>query len=567
MSIIGTVFLTSCAGSRAGDFTSAQTGGPGDQHSLVMIARGEPGTLSPIELSRSSGPRFISIPRLFNAGLVVLDGQELPRPYLAQQVPELQSDSWRILGDGRMETTYGLRQNLAWHDGSPLVADDFVFGWRVFLGADLSQGQSNALSEIEEVVAIDQRTVQIRWRKLVPRAGSLEAKDLLPLPRHRMQSTFQSERLDAFSRQPFWSSDYVGLGPYRLSSWSPGRFLTATAFEGHAHGRPKIPQIRVQFASDFDTVLSALLSGEAQASIDDALRFTQASVLKREWVGRGAGTLVLIPNQWRHVEIQHRSDYANPRSILDLRVRRALALTMDKDALNVALFEAGATVADSFVPPTVDYSRVVGAAVVKYPYDPRRAERLMNEAGYSRGSDGTYAHPSEGRFAGELRANATPQGELEVEYMAEAWRREGFDFHDTTLPPAQTRMGEIRSTFPTLYSVGTSLGNDPLGTFTSTRISGPGNRWVGTNRGGWVNREYDGLYNAFSGTLDRIERITEIAEMARLVTHQVAAISLYFNPAIAAYAATVQGPQTVSPGSDPAWNIQQWEWSGPTAKN
>lgn len=563
---LGTLILTSCSGARPFGSSEPTLGSAAESGALVLVARGEPDTLASIELVRSSGPRFMSIPRLFNAGLVLLDGQELPRPYLAQQVPQLQSDSWRVLGDGRMETTYVLRPNLTWHDGSSLGAEDFVFGWQVYQAADRTQLTPSAISEMEEVTALDQRTVKIRWRGLFPRAGSLEAKDFLPLPHQRLQAAFHSQGSAALARAPFWSRAYVGLGPYRLTAWEPGSYLTASAFEAHAYGRPKVAQIKVLFTSDFDAVLGSLLSGEAQVTIDDALRFTQATALKREWSVRGGGTVLSIPNQWRHVEVQHRADYASPRTILDLRVRRALALSLDKDALNAGLFDGEAILSDSFVPPTVDYYRTVDAATVKYAFDPRRAGRLMNEAGYTRGPDGVFAHPIEGRFSGELRVNATQRGEAEVGLLAEAWHREGFDLRENTLPPAQTRMGEIRSTFPTLYSVGTSLGTDALSSFLSTRVAGPANRWVGTNRGGWSSREYDGLFDAFSTTLDRTERATDVAEMARLVTHSVAAISLYFNPAITAYATSLQGPHTVSPATDPMWNIYQWEYSGPPSR-
>src|SRR5207247_8512441 len=68
---------------------------------------------------------------IFNATLVMADERGQPMPYLAEALPQLNSDTWNILPDGTMETVYRLRPNLTWHDGQPLTADDFTFSWQV----------------------------------------------------------------------------------------------------------------------------------------------------------------------------------------------------------------------------------------------------------------------------------------------------------------------------------------------------------------------------------------------------------------------------------------------------
>src|SRR5436309_1930901 len=77
-----------------------------------------------------------TIKAMFDASLAVLDDKALPRPRLAETLPQLNTDSWRLLPEGRMETTWGLKPNLAWHDGMPLTADDFVFGWNLYRTAE-----------------------------------------------------------------------------------------------------------------------------------------------------------------------------------------------------------------------------------------------------------------------------------------------------------------------------------------------------------------------------------------------------------------------------------------------
>src|SRR5438067_707306 len=102
---------------------------PQPSKTLVLMTRNEPDYLAAIGLVQSSsgGGSTGGRRRLFNAGLTLLDGDARPLPYLAESLPQLNSDSWRVFPDGRMETAYRLRPNLVWHDGAPLTADDFVF--------------------------------------------------------------------------------------------------------------------------------------------------------------------------------------------------------------------------------------------------------------------------------------------------------------------------------------------------------------------------------------------------------------------------------------------------------
>src|SRR5579864_7881532 len=70
--------------------------------------------------------------RIFNAGLALADASGEFHPYLAESIPQLNTGSWQVFPDGRMETTWKLRPGLTWQDGHPLTADDFVFAFQVY---------------------------------------------------------------------------------------------------------------------------------------------------------------------------------------------------------------------------------------------------------------------------------------------------------------------------------------------------------------------------------------------------------------------------------------------------
>ncbi len=563
------VFVVGCGAgtpriNQAGESRTDGGRGADQSRTLVMTTRAEPDTIAAKEVMSVTGLSFDATPRIFNAGLALLDAREAPLPYLVEAHPQLSTDTWRVFADGRMETTYRLRPNLRWHDGAALSAHDFAFAWRVYSNPELGQAATPPIGQMEDVVAVDDRTVVIRWRSSYPNADALEADDFQPLPRHILGDAYQPEQIENFGRLLFWTTEYVGLGPYRLDRWQPGAFLEAVAFDGHAWGRPKIDRVRILFISDFNTVLANMLAGEAHITVDDSIRFQQGAILRREWAPRNAGFVLTTPDQWRRSEPQHRPEFANPRAILDVRMRKALAHTIDKQALNEGMFEGEAILADTFVAPNVPFYAELDRVITKYPYDPRRAEQLMAEAGFTRGADGIYAHPTEGRFSGELKVNASDQSVREMAIIASGWREAGFQFREVPVPQAQSRLGEVRGSFPTLYTGGGGVASTVIegsaGSFISSRIATPENRWVGGNRSGWSNTEYDRLFDAYNSTLDRSQRNQHMIRMAQLFTEDAAALSLFFNPGIVAHVAALHGPMPFAPAADVAWNIHEWEW-------
>ena len=526
-----------------------------------MVGQVEPPTVSSKVLQTTGGLAIGATQRLFNATLTTADKVGLPQPYLVESIPQLNTDAWVVFPDGRMETTYRIKPGLTWHDGAPLTAEDVVFTWRLLTKQEIGEATGRPQAFMEEAVARDPHTVAIRWRRAYRDAAELDTS-FPPFPRHLLEQTLDTQP-ETLSSRPFWTSEYVGLGPFRVERWEPGSFIEATAFDGHVWGRPKIDRIRIIFAPDPNAALAGLLAGDSHVSLDDALRWEQGLILKREWAPRNGGTVLSFPDQWRRNEVQFRPEYAVPAAILDVRVRKALSHTLDKQALNELNFqgEGASILADSVIPPTIDYYPLVDAAVVKYPFDPRRAETLMAEAGIPRDNQGFYASPTEGRLTWEIKTNAAAQSESEVALLADSWRRVGFDFRVAINPPPLSRDGQVRSTFPTLFGGGGTVGDDALARFTTSEMPSAANRWIGQNRGGFSNAEFDRFAEAFNTGLNRGERGRLVAELVKTFTDQVGAMSLYFNPGIVAHVSALRGPEVSAPGSSRTWNVHLWAWA------
>jgi peptide/nickel transport system substrate-binding protein len=559
------VVLTACApnsgsGQPAIDSRRRAPGGEGrSSRTLNSVIRVEPASLASKPLV-ATGISVAHVVRLFNAELDLQDGQERALPYLAEALPQLNTESWRVLPDGRMETSYTLREGTVWHDGAPLTAEDFVFGFRVFKTPELGQASTTPIRQIEEVSALDDRRLVIHWNSLFPDAAAL-GKDFHALPRHILAQSFETMDAPAFGNHPYWTNEFVGLGPYKLDRWEPGAFIQAAAFDRHVLGKPKIDRVVVRFIADENTVLSNLLAGEVQFATDRTVRFEQAQVLKREW-GTTGGTPILSPVQPRSSVVQMKPEYANPAAILDVRVRRALAHAISRDALNEGLFNGEGVMSDTLISSRAPYYAELERTIAHYPYDPRRSEQLMNEAGFTKDRDGFFARAGE-RFIPTVRQDAGVQTERELGILMDTWRGAGFDIQAQVMSSTQLRDIEYRSTFPTLIGNATNAAvqnaERSLQNWTTAQAGNPANRWRGNNYGGWSNGEYDALWEAYNTTLDRAERNRQMIQMARVVSEQLPLYNLFWNFNVTAHSATLRGPDPNAIDVLVNWNVHEWE--------
>ncbi|MPZ13848.1 MAG: hypothetical protein GEU73_05400 [Chloroflexi bacterium] len=535
------MILTACApvgggvGPR-GDAPAQAPPNPDENRTLVFATRHEPVYIAKRGL-QSTAPGSTG-PALFDAGLTQTAGQGTPTELqLAEAFPELNTDTWKVLPDGKMETVWRLRPNLTWHDGTPLIAEDFAFGYQVyrlpqFDGARLAGGF------IEDVTAPDARTVVIHFKSPYPTAT--EDDGTVPaLPRHILASSFEQLDSDAFAALPHWSSEFIGLGPYRLDAWEPGAFIESVAFPEYVFGKPKIGQLKLIWVGDVNTLVASVLAGGIQYLDSTLLEFEQALVLKRGWVSDGQGTLAYNPTKIRYVQIQYKEEYASPVAIQDLRVRQALAHAIDKQALIGAMIDGEPGQADTFLSPISPYFSDLDKVLRKYALDLRRSEQLMTEAGFTKDASGVYAQAGD-RFTPELAAFAG-QGEKEALILQDSWKRGGVDTSLRVITTAQRRDLELVSTYPAFRIEQTNA--DRPGVHHSTSGCARAERaWVGSNRGCFSDAEYDRLWQTFQTVLDKNERANAHIQAMQLLSETVAGLPLYYGYLITGFSSDLVGP-------------------------
>ena len=164
--------------------------------------------------------------------------------------------------------------------------------------------------------------------------------------------------------------------------------MEAEAFDGYVWGRPRIDRLLIRLTIDnTNALVTYLLSGEIDMTPIGSLEPSQYDVLKRELEGAGKGTTNGVLARVRQFQWQFR-DPTLPW-VADPRIRQAMLMAVDRQAIADSVYFGLTTVAHTVVLPTERlYGLLEQAGLKKYPFDRRQAEQLLDAAGWPRGGDG-----------------------------------------------------------------------------------------------------------------------------------------------------------------------------------
>ena len=212
-------FMAGCAPTPPGSSQPSALGSQSLAPKRILAAiRGDPHTVYQALNPSSNIPGIDALQELTHAGLTVEDHDGQRRPQLAEAVPTLENGLWKLQPDGRMETTWRIREGVQWHDGTPFTSSDLLFTLKVVMDNNLPILNDKAYDFIESFDALDPRTVVVRWNASFIEADSLFSYSNnrgLPLARHILESAYPADQ-ETFISHPYWSNEWVGLGPFKI---------------------------------------------------------------------------------------------------------------------------------------------------------------------------------------------------------------------------------------------------------------------------------------------------------------------------------------------------------------
>jgi len=477
---------------------------------------------------------------------------------LAEALPSTTDGTWTIGDDGSMETIWKLRRNVKWHDGTPMTADDLVFGYQAVTSPGVVSLGGAYLRDIREVLATESYTVSVKWSRINVNAAT--PRDNLPvLPRHILEKELASRSPEAFMNLPYWTTDYVGTGPFKLERWAQGDRLEFAAFDDYFRGRPKLDRLVVRIIPDPNTTIAKVLAGEVDVTLPVQLDVEVALTMKERWEGTRNQVLLGSPGQGRFMYPQSRDESVRPRELLDPRVRRALYQAVDRQSISEAVTRGTAPIADSWVPPSYEIRRDVESAIPQYPFDLSSAQRAFQELGWTRGTDGVLRNSSGQELRLEARSVASARTERESNTAVSGWKQLGIQVDQFVRPAAAVADEEERSKYPGVELAGGSYDELFDLRLSCKNIPSASNGWRGRNSAAWCNQEADTYIDRLQITIPQSERIQLMRGLVSVAMTEIALMPMYWDLDPILAVAGVRGlPQPTAPGRVHTFNV--WEW-------
>lgn len=552
-----TILMSACASppvGRSGDSGQA-AGGASAPKVLRIGAQREPDNF--LRPGSQGQARILDIA---HAELAVLNDRVEPVPRLALEVPSLERGTWRVHPDGTMETVWRLRNNVRWHDGQPMTADDLVFAYELHQNRGFQLSAPRSLGFVESLIATDPHTLTVRWRQTYALANEPDPR---PFPRHIL-GPLVDDTLERLHNSPYFTTEFVGLGPYRLVRWETGSYMEFARFDDYFLGRPKLDTVFYSFYPDANTLIANILSGSIDLHLPIVLDAQQALDIQRRWEGTGNRVLAGPDGRPEHISAQLRPDsevVVRPPALRDARVRQALYRGLDREELTQAVLYGFGKVADSWIPPD-DLRRQHPAlrdAIVQYPYDPLRAQRELEALGWAKGADGVLASPAGERLEFELRHTPTALADAKLNIIRDIWKRIGVQINPLIVAPQRTADREYRSLHPGWEITSTTYTNFEGDRLHTNGIGTPANRYAGGNKGGYSIPEVDALLDRLSVTIPESERTAITADIVRQVLTDLPVLPLYWDIAVITAAGKVKNVLPPHIQQQHAWNIFAWD--------
>jgi peptide/nickel transport system substrate-binding protein len=297
--------------------------------------------------------------------LLTYDFALKPQPGLAK--------SWTQSPDG-MTYTFNLQENVKWHDGKPFTSADVVFSTKVFL-PEVNPRARAVLAHVADVEAPEPHTVVFKMKQpFGPFLGSFVPSNMPMVPKHIYEGT--DFRTNPANQTP------IGTGPFKFKEWQRGQYIHLVRNEDYwKPGRPYLDEIYFRILPDASARAFALetqqvdVAGPDTVELFDIARLTGLPHL----TATNRGSEFASPMTW--IEINHRVAPLN-----DKRFRQALLYAIDRNFLKDRVWFGHGVVPNG---PIASSIRFHDASIKPYPYDPKRAEALLDEMGLKRGPDGT----------------------------------------------------------------------------------------------------------------------------------------------------------------------------------
>jgi peptide/nickel transport system substrate-binding protein len=545
----------------------------------VGSARGSSGTL---KILMAQGPTILNphlaqgnkdqvASRLCCEPLLTVSSDGKFSPVLAAEVPSKENGG--LDSDGKT-VIYKLKRDIKWADGQPFTAEDVVFTYQYITNRATAAPSLGVYVDLEKVEAIDPHTVRLTFQQptggwYVPFTGTFGSI----VPRHALQGYVGADARNApFNLKAF------GTGPFMVEDFKPGDSLIMTANPNYRDpNKPSFGRLDIKGGGDIVSAARAVLqTGEYDYA--NGVNGVEGQILAQLAQG-GKGDLAISPGSVEQIffnmadpNVEIDGERSSPKSkhpfLTDQRVRQAMALATDRASIASQLYGATAeATANVLTTPTN-----LNSKNTSFEFNIDKANQILDQAGYTRGSDGTRVTPAGVRMHVLFQTTVNSLRQKEQALVKDGWQKIGIETELKSIDAtsflsddpgnpdtnwhfyADVEMSSniFDSPFPLRYMRGF------YGAVPERDWAQKSNKWAGQNFQKWSSDEYNSLYDQVTSETDPDRARQLWIRMNDLVVTSYVRIALVDRKSIDARSKSLRGPEPRSFDGGFAWNVADW---------
>lgn len=453
-----------------------------------------------------------------------------------EYVPELATD-WSVSDDG-LTWTMTIRDDVVFHDGEPLTAEDVAFTMQLYKDTEDFPFLPSYVTPFETIEATDATTLTLTTAE--PFAAFEPAMVFVyVLPKHIWENVDDPVA--------FTNDEMIGSGPFKLNEASQGEFVDLASNTEYWGTAANVDGVIFQVIENDDARVTALTSGQVDAISDvpetaiPALRNAENVNVHIADVAAGGSLSDIFFNIVADENCPEDDGSGNPAvcsghpALKDVEVRRALAHATDKEQLLTVGTGGLGTPGLSLVPPGL--GDFFASQITDYAYDVETANGLLDDAGYADTDGDGIRECLSSQDCDDLTMrlnypNDSTSGPRESDLLKSMWAEVGVNLVVQPYDP-DTLTSVCCPTFD-FDVIMWGWGSDPdpaflLGVALCSEIDS------GFSESGYCNPAYDDLYDAQAIETDVAERVELIHQMQQILIDDVPYIIPYYYPSIGAW--------------------------------
>lgn len=462
-------------------------------------------------------------------------------PMLATEVPTV--DNGGISKDG-LEWRVKLRDDVKWHDGKPFTAEDVKFTLELLVDPDFRSWRRAGHELVQDLKVVS--PTEITWKMKEPYAPypSILAATFI-VPKHVLGA--EKDKNNApFNNAP------IGTGPFKWVERQAGDHIELAGNTDYYGDGPYLERLIYKYIPDLTVLYTQFKTGD----ID---------VIGLQWIstdhyeeakGLDGKTVNVVPA----ATVESVSFNMERPQFKELAVRQALYYALDKKTIIDALYYGLPRPTETYMPQESFY---YNPDLPKHEYDPEKAKKVLDDAGWVPGGDGIRAKNGV-RLAFK---NSTTAGnhirEQAQQFIQQSFKDIGVEMTISNLPPA-VMWGEywMKSQFDSVVvGINFLTGSDPDTSDYLGSKSIPAKGGAGQNTWQYANPEVDKLLEEGGTEFVPEKRKEDYLKIQELVRHDLPFLPMFQYATVRGHKSGVEGIVPNINVRIDTWDVASWYWA------